>query len=327
MSKPVPDFTGHWKQVKNENADAYLKVMGAPYVVRRVAVPIMGRSTDIVKQAGDLQVVTTINAKGAWTRKYIIGKEIEQKNAEGDDTVATCWWDTEDGKLMHKSKLVGGKRGVSESYRYYDGGLMVIKSITHCKNGKQAWMLWFFESIEQPSRSDKYISAKKKLKQITKEQKLIAEITEKQTEEMQAAMKDLTLVQQTFVTELLSKVKNSSKDSKAGSSPSSAVSKWKKKAKVNSPDSPKPQEKETPAAEAGAAADEFYDCEDLTNEQAAALDAQAKQIEDKVMTVNLEEGVQGEVKTFFCFPVKSVKRLPTIVLNSLKDTSTDGAAK
>ena len=154
MSKPVPDFTGHWKQVKNENADAYLKVMGAPYVVRRVAVPIMGRSTDIVKQAGDLQVVTTINAKGAWTRKYIIGKEIEQKNAEGDDTVATCWWDTEDGKLMHKSKLVGGKRGVSESYRYYDGGLMVIKSITHCKNGKQAWMLWFFESIEQPSVSE-----------------------------------------------------------------------------------------------------------------------------------------------------------------------------
>eukprot|EP00212_Chloropicon_laureae_P009516 CAMPEP_0197490516 /NCGR_PEP_ID=MMETSP1311-20131121/5048_1 /TAXON_ID=464262 /ORGANISM="Genus nov. species nov., Strain RCC856" /LENGTH=328 /DNA_ID=CAMNT_0043035051 /DNA_START=212 /DNA_END=1198 /DNA_ORIENTATION=+ len=318
----VPDFTGHWKQVKNENADGYLKTMGAPFPLRRIAVPIMGRSTDIVKQAGDLQVVTTINVKGAWTRKYIVGQEVKQKNAEGDDTVATCWWDAEEaevpGKLVHKSKMVGGKRGPSESWRWYDGaGAMVIKSIVHCKNGKQAWMLWYFESIE-PVRNEKFLSAKQKLKQITREQKLINEITEKQTEELKEAMKDLNNIQQAFVLEMLSKMKKS----KDGESPAAgAAGKWKKKAVKAAPPAEKKKEE--------GASEEFYDCDDLTEEQIEVLDKQTREIEEKVMPVSFdeapqeEEGGAGGVKTILgCIQVPSpskVKRLPTVVLNSLKD--------
>ena len=136
-----------------------------------------------------MQVVTTINAKGSWTRKYVIGQEVRQKNAEGDDTVATAWWDKDDaGRDVHKSKMTGGKRGVSESWRWFeDGGIMVIRSIVHLKGGNQAWMLWYFESIE-PVRNEAYLTARDKLKQITREQKLIAEVTKEQTGQLHDRM-------------------------------------------------------------------------------------------------------------------------------------------
>lgn len=296
--------------MKNENADGYLKTMGAPFVLRRVVVPVMGRSTDIVKQAGDLQVVTTINAKGAWTRKYIIGQEVKQKNAEGDDTVATTWWERVDGKMAHKSKMSGGKRGLSESWRWFDGGLMVVKSIVHCKNGKEAWMLWYFESIE-PVRNENFLSAKEKLKKITKEQKLIAEITEKQTEEMKAAMKDLTLIQQAFVTEMLNAKKKTKEEAT-----SSAASKWKKKAKGKEKIDDQPDI--SPNAD-GQEEEEFFDC--LTEEQNETLSKEVEKI-DQVSILGADPGKTEEFKTMlFCIPVKSskVKRLPTVVLRSLTD--------
>jgi len=320
-----PDFTGHWKQVKNENADGYLKALGFPFPIRRFAVPAMGKSTDIVKQAGDLQVVTTINVKGSWTRKFIVGKEITQMNAEGDKCATTTWWDNDEkeypGKMLHKSKLVGAKRGVSESWRWYDGGLMVIKSIVHLekKPGTQAWMLWYFESVE-PVRNETFLSARSKMKQITREQKLIAEVTEKQTEELKDAMKDLSTIQQAFVVEMLSNLK---KKKDEGGATSSAASKWKTKAKVNAPDSSKKgQQDEVETKE-----DEFYDCDDLTEEQTRALEKQAKQIEESVARVSFDDPATimadqaaAPTKTFLCFPVakKSLKRLPTIVQDALK---------
>lgn len=330
-NQPFPDFTGHWKQVKNENADGYLKELGFPFPIRRLAVPAMGKSTDIVKQAGDLQVVTTINVKGSWTRKFIIDKEIEQANAEGDVCQTTAWWDSDEkefpGKIMHKSKLIGAKRGVSESWRWYDGGLMVIKSIVHLnkKPGRQAWMLWYFESIE-PVRNETFLSARSKLKQITREQKLISEVTEKQTETLKEAMKDLSTIQKAFVVEMLSVSEN--KDKKKGSkapSSSAVASRWKRKAKVNAPDTDKAGAKKD---EEG---DEFFDCDDLTDEQVKILEKQGKDIEEKVAPVSFDDPAAveeealaaasvSEAKTFLCFPVskKSVKRLPTIVQEALK---------
>ena len=36
-----PDFTGRWKQCKNENADSYLKAIGTPFILRKAVVPVM----------------------------------------------------------------------------------------------------------------------------------------------------------------------------------------------------------------------------------------------------------------------------------------------
>lgn len=315
MSVPLPDFTGHWKQVKNENADGYLKMLGFPFPIRRLAVPAMGKSTDIIKQAGDLQVVTTINVKGSWTRRFIIGKDVNQKNAEGDDCLTTAWWDDQEkefpGKTIHKSKLVGAKRGVSESWRWYDGGLMVIKSIVYLKkkNNQPAWMLWWFESIE-PVRNEAFLSAKAKMKQITKEQRQIQEVTEVQTRELKEAMKDLSTIQQKFVVEMLS-VKEKKKD------PAAAAAKWKKKA-GSAAGNP---------TEAGGSTDRseeetFYDCDDLTEAQAKVFEEKASKVLEKETKSfdKPEESLVGEPKMFLCIPVQKVKRLPTIVQSALSDS-------
>merc|ERR1711977_146402 len=214
---------------------------------------------------------------------------------EGDVCQTTAWWDKDEkefpGKIMHKSKLSGAKRGVSESWRWYDGGLMVIKSIVHLnkKPGRQAWMLWYFESIE-PVRNETFLSARSKLKQITREQKLISEVTEKQTETLKEAMKDLSTIQKAFVVEMLSVSENKDEEG-----------------------------------------DEFFDCDDLTDEQVKILEKQGKDIEEKVAPVSFDDPAAveeealaaasvSEAKTFLCFPVskKSVKRLPTIVQEALK---------
>lgn len=327
LFSPRP-FTRHWKQVKNENADGYLKELGFPFMIRKIAVGPMGKSTDIVKQAGDVQVVTTINVKGSWTRKFIIDKKISQANAEGDECETEAWWDGEEkeypGKMIHKSKLTGARRGVSESWRWYDGGLMVIKSIVHMakKPGKQAWMLWYFESIE-PVRNETFLSAKAKLKQITREQKLITEITAKQTDELKDAMKDLNAIQKAFVLEMLSKGKG------GGEGAASAASSWRSKAKgIATGSEKKEREDEGPASNRTDRTDdtEFFDCDELTDEQAKALEDQTKAIQEKVARVSVDdqnpESAESAVKakSFMCFPVsrKSVKRLPSIVQDALR---------
>jgi len=329
MSDPLPDFTGHWKQVKNENADGYLKMLGFPFPIRRLAVPAMGKSTDIIKQAGDLQVVTTINVKGSWTRRFIVGKEVNQKNAEGDDCLTTAWWDDQEkefpGKMIHKSKLVGAKRGVSESWRWYDDGLMVIKSIVYLKkkNNQEAWMLWYFESIE-PVRNEAFLSAKAKMKQITKEQRQIQEVTEAQTRELTEAMKDLSTIQQKFVLEMLS-VKEKKKD------PAAAASKWKKKAKGETETAGNPAEAAAGGSTNRSEEETFYDCDDLTEAQAKVFEEKAAKVlekETKSFDKPEESSLVGEPKMFLCFPVqKSVKRLPTIVQSALSGDADDEGDK
>jgi len=267
MSSAYPDFTGHWKQVRNENADGYLKAIGTAFPLRKIAVPIMGRSTDIVKQAGDVQVVTTINAKGTWTRKYVIGQEVEQKNAEGDDTVAIAWWDKDGDKVIHKSKMTGGKRGVSESWRWFEGTVMVIKSIVHRSNKVEAWMLWYFESIE-PVRNENFISAQEKLKKITREQKLISELTEEPTKELTDQLKELSDIQQVFVTSMV-KTLNKSREKQKG-----FAMFWKKKAIEEEDENTKSADESDNCI--------FYDCdENLSKEQMETLEQKAKDIDKK----------------------------------------------
>jgi hypothetical protein len=37
--------------------------------------------------------VVSVNAKGAWQRKLVVGKVISQRNAAGAVCNTTCWWD------------------------------------------------------------------------------------------------------------------------------------------------------------------------------------------------------------------------------------------
>ena len=182
-------------------------------------------------------------------------------------------------------------------------------------------MLWYFESIE-PVRNEAFLSAKAKMKQITKEQRQIQEVTEAQTRELTEAMKDLSAIQQKFVLEMLS-VKEKKKD------PAAAASKWKKKAKGETAGNPA-------EAAAGGSTDRseeetFYDCDALTEAQAKVFEEKAAKVlekETKSFDKPEESSLVGEPKMFLCFPVqKSVTRLPTIVQSALSGDAVDEGDK
>lgn len=149
-----PDFTGVWKQIKNENANDYLSAMGYSLMARTLALRFLGRSTDLVYQNGEVQEVTTLNAKGKWERMYVEGKTIDMKTADGQPVQSTAWWEKrEDGTYLYKIKLEGAKQGTLETWRWIDADKsMRVKSIVHVNKGaavKSASMIWHFEPASE----------------------------------------------------------------------------------------------------------------------------------------------------------------------------------
>ena len=70
-----------------------------------------------------------------------------QRDAEGNGVKSTAWWDGE----VHKSRMEGGKHGSIESWRYMDGGLMVVKTVLISgKHGKPVTMHWYLEALDVP---------------------------------------------------------------------------------------------------------------------------------------------------------------------------------
>lgn len=69
--------------------------------MRKVAVKFGGRSTDIISQKGGKIKITTVNAKGSYSRKMMVGKGVSQRNVEGDMVTCTTWWD---GQIL-KSRM------------------------------------------------------------------------------------------------------------------------------------------------------------------------------------------------------------------------------
>ena len=92
---PVPsaDFTGYWALAKHEQMDDFLRAAGFPWVVRKAALKFGGGSIDVVAHTGSTLRVTSLNAKGSWTRTYDVEWEVSQKNAEGTLCKTTSWWE------------------------------------------------------------------------------------------------------------------------------------------------------------------------------------------------------------------------------------------
>lgn len=86
--------------------DGFLKAAGFPWVVRKAALKFggsAGSAADIVSHSGSLLTVTSLNAKGSWTRGYDTEREVAQKNAEGTVCKTTAWWDGELSSLLLSS--------------------------------------------------------------------------------------------------------------------------------------------------------------------------------------------------------------------------------
>lgn len=178
----VVDFSGVWRQTKCENADGYLTALGYSYVSRKVALPFMARSVDVVSHENDRDegrqqmIVTTSNFHGQWTRAYALhgaGAEsgaYEARTADGQRVKVTSCWEEDpsaSGRMIHKSKTEGAMQGTLESWRWLVEGVdgaktMVVKSIVYPKAGRAGTepsppsssppssMLWHFTRVPEP---------------------------------------------------------------------------------------------------------------------------------------------------------------------------------
>lgn len=91
----IPDFTGYWALAKHEGMDEFLKAAGFPWVVRKAASKFGGSAVDLIAHSGPVMRVTSLNAKGSWSRMYDTEREVTQRNAEGTMCRTTSWWEGE----------------------------------------------------------------------------------------------------------------------------------------------------------------------------------------------------------------------------------------
>mmetsp|Transcript_1370 Transcript_1370/g.4082 ORF Transcript_1370/g.4082 Transcript_1370/m.4082 type:complete len:433 (+) Transcript_1370:323-1621(+) len=138
------DWTGYWRLVKSDHFDEYLKAQEVPWVLRKACAKYgAGGSTDIVVHKGAALSIVTLNAKGVWSRRTVAGRELSQPNAAGTMCKATSCW--EGG--VHKSVLRSKEGNTWESYRYVEGGVMVVKSVYIGADGNRGSMYWYLEEV------------------------------------------------------------------------------------------------------------------------------------------------------------------------------------
>ncbi|KAK9838477.1 hypothetical protein WJX81_001623 [Elliptochloris bilobata] len=180
-----PDLSGVWRQVKNENLDGFLKELGFPWVVRKCAIKYGSQSTDIVRQKGSSLSVTTVNAKCSWTRTLQEGRETVVHNADGVPCKASASWDGQ----IHKSRLEpltvpawADMRRVlaTETWRYIDGGLMVVRSSLRPEKGRETVMFWFLERLDdEPAPQRSCFGVTSRHAALARDQKRVQNATEK----------------------------------------------------------------------------------------------------------------------------------------------------
>lgn len=143
------DFTGYWALAKHEQMDEFLKAAGFPWVVRKAALKFGGSAVDVISHSGPLLRVTSLNAKGSWTRSYDVEREVVQRNAEGTLCKTTSWWE---GSVF-RSRMEGSELGVLESWRFMRGNSMAVRTaLRTARGGPEAVMFWFFDRMETLQR-------------------------------------------------------------------------------------------------------------------------------------------------------------------------------
>jgi hypothetical protein len=172
------DLSGHWDllvtdEFKNQY-DEYLTLLGQPYLVRSVAMSIVGLTTEETRQtdSGRSLFILGRNLRGVWernlltedaaTRKYneqqpFVPLQTEIITADGENVLAEAWW--EDQGTTHRSWLRGVKKyggGDFESKRFLEkkdrnNDVLVCESTFHPKDPKRekAKVTWRFTRQQQ----------------------------------------------------------------------------------------------------------------------------------------------------------------------------------
>ena len=176
VAAPTVDLSGDWTIVADDRFrkqyNAYMANLGFGYVLRNVALTVIGSTTEHTRQSRDGRhlLVRGKNPRGVWERTLVASgfpdfdthsdltervhyqhKKITVETADAEAVEAEAWW--EEGGTVHRSWLRGGRRyggGDFESYRYLeegsDGQILVCRSIFHPndKSKPRAEVLWRF---------------------------------------------------------------------------------------------------------------------------------------------------------------------------------------
>lgn len=78
-----------------------------------------------------------------------------QKDAEGRTVKIKAWWEGS----IHKSKIEGGRHGTMETWRYMEGGLMMVRTILLNKANPPVSVLWYLEAMQVPGEASDYFCA------------------------------------------------------------------------------------------------------------------------------------------------------------------------
>jgi len=166
IAAPSVDLTGNWKLIVTDDFkkeyDDYLKQLGQPFIVRSVALTLIGVTTEQTeqKEEGRTLFIRGTNARGIWDRTLVTSGadkvndqftplHVPVDTADDERVEAEAWW--EDDGTVHRSWMRGLSKyggGDFESKRYLDEGgkVLVCESVFHPKekDRKDVGITWRF---------------------------------------------------------------------------------------------------------------------------------------------------------------------------------------
>jgi hypothetical protein len=159
VSAPDMDLSGEWNIITTEefkkDYDKYLTLLGQPFIVRSVALSIVGLTTEETVQSdgGRTLFIRGQNARGVWERTLTASTSENPLKTpivtvDSEKVEAEAWW--EDNGRVHKSWLRGVQKyggGDFESKRYLEGGkVFVCNTIFHPRDQsrEKARVTWRF---------------------------------------------------------------------------------------------------------------------------------------------------------------------------------------
>lgn len=166
IATPGVDLSGDWSLIVNDDFkkdyDEYLKQLGQPFIVRSVALTLIGVTTEQTeqKEEGRTLFIRGTNARGIWERTLVTSGadkvndqftplHVPVDTADDERVEAEAWW--EGNGTVHRSWMRGLNKyggGDFESSRYLEEGgkVLVCESIFHPneKDRKDAGVTWRF---------------------------------------------------------------------------------------------------------------------------------------------------------------------------------------
>ena len=180
VASSAVDLSGDWTIIADDRFrkqyNAYLANLGFGFVLRNVALGVIGTTTEHTRQTADGRhlLIRGKNPRGVWERTLVASgypdfdthssltesvhyehRKVTVQTADLEAVEAEAWW--EDGGTIHRSWLRGGTKyggGDFESYRYLEEGsngqVLVCRSIFHPndKSKPRAEVVWRYKRVK-----------------------------------------------------------------------------------------------------------------------------------------------------------------------------------